>query len=225
MSTDMFPEALVERIARCGNVAVAVVEDPESAVPLARALLAGGVETIELTFRTPKALEALSRITSEVPEMLVGAGTVLTTEQLRDALDAGAAFAVAPGFNPDIVRAAADIGIPFAPGVMTPSEIEGAYALGCTRLLKFFPASVAGGLAGLRTLAAPYRHLGLRFLPLGGLKRENTAEWLSEPLVAACGGSWIAPAALIAANDWEAIAANAAAAAAAAASRQIIDSR
>lgn len=214
MKTELFPAPLVERIAECGNIAVAVVEDPEAAVPLARALLAGGVGTIELTFRTPRALEALKRIVAEVPEMLVGAGTVLTREQLRDAADAGAAFAVAPGFNPDIVRAAADIGIPFAPGVMTPSEIEGAYALGCTRLLKFFPASVAGGLAGLRTLAAPYRHLGLRFLPLGGLKRENTAEWLAEPLVAACGGSWIAPASLIAAKDWECIRRNAADAAA-----------
>lgn len=217
MSTDMFPEALVERMARCGNVAVAVVEDPKAAVPLARALLAGGVGTIELTFRTPRALEALRSIVTEVPEMLVGAGTVLTRDQLRDAAAAGAAFAVAPGFNPDIVRAAADIGLPFAPGVMTPSEIEGAYALGCTRLLKFFPASVAGGLSGLRTLAAPYRHLGLRFLPLGGLKRENTAEWLSEPLVAACGGSWIAPASLIEKGDWEGVRRNAAAAAEAAA--------
>lgn len=217
MSTDMFPEALVERMARCGNVAVAVVEDPKAAVPLARALLAGGVGTIELTFRTPRALEALRSIATEVPEMLVGAGTVLTRDQLRDAAAAGAAFAVAPGFNPDIVRAAADIGLPFAPGVMTPSEIEGAYALGCTRLLKFFPASVAGGLSGLRTLAAPYRHLGLRFLPLGGLKRENTAEWLSEPLVAACGGSWIAPASLIEKGDWEGVRRNAAAAAEAAA--------
>ena len=92
---------------------------------------------------------------------------------------------------------------------MTPSEIENAYAMGCTRLLKFFPASVAGGLHGLRTLAAPYRHLGLRFMPLGGLKADNTAEWLAEPLVAACGGSWIAPAKVIAAKDWAAITANA----------------
>lgn len=216
--TELFPASLVDRIVRGGNVAVAVVEDPDRAVPLARALLAGGVDAIELTFRTPRAVEALRRVASEVPEALVGAGTVLTPAQLREAKDAGAAFAVAPGFNPDVVRAAADLGLPFAPGVMTPSEIEGAYALGCTRLLKFFPASVAGGLAGLRTLAAPYRHLGLRFLPLGGLKRDNTAEWLADPLVAACGGSWIAPAKLIEAGDWAAITDNARAASAAAAS-------
>ena len=213
---DLFPAPLVERIALARNVAVAVVEDPDRAVPLARALLAGGVSAIELAFRTPRAAEALRRIAAEVPDVLVGAGTVLTPAQAREAKDAGAAFAVAPGFNPDVVRAAADLGLPFAPGVMTPSEIEGAYALGCTRLLKFFPASVAGGLAGLRTLAAPYRHLGIRFLPLGGLTAANTAEWLSDPLVAACGGSWIAPARLIAAGDWDAIAANARAAASAA---------
>lgn len=213
---DLFPSALMERISKGGNVAVAVVEDPEKAVPLARALLEGGVDAIELTFRTPCAVEALRRIATEVPEALVGAGTVLTPAQLQEAKDAGAAFAVAPGFNPDVVRAAADIGLPFAPGVMTPSEIEGAYALGCTRLMKFFPASVMGGLNGLKTLAAPYKHLGIKFLPLGGLKLENTAEWLADPLIAACGGSWIAPAKLIAAGDWDTIRANAAAASAAA---------
>lgn len=217
---DMFPLALLERISRCGNVAVAVVENPENAVPLAHALLDGGVDVIELTFRTACAADALHRIASEVPEVLVGAGTVLTPEQLRTAKGAGAAFAVAPGFNPDVVRAAAAEDMPFAPGVMTPSEIEGAYALGCTRLMKFFPASVAGGLKGLKTLAAPYKHLGVKFLPLGGLTRENTAEWLADPLVAACGGSWIAPAKLISACDWGAIRENAAAAAAAAKARQ-----
>ena len=206
---ELFPEALAERISRSGNIAVAIVDDPEKAVPLARALLKGGVDSIELTFRTPCAAEALRRIAAEVPEVTVGAGTVLTPAQVRQARDAGAAFAVAPGFNPDVVRAARDEGIPFAPGIMTPSEIEGAYALGCTRILKFFPASVVGGLAGLRTLSAPYKHLGIRYIPLGGLKAANTAEWLADPLVAACGGSWIAPAKLIAAGDWAAIEANA----------------
>lgn len=213
---EVFPLALMERISQCGNVAVATVDDPGNAVPLARALHAGGVDVIELTFRTECAVEALRRIATEVPEVVVGAGTVLTTAQLREAREAGAAFAVAPGFNPDVVRAAKGEGLPFAPGVMTPSEIEGAYALGCSRLLKFFPASVAGGLKGLRTLAAPYRHLGIKFLPLGGLTLDNTAEWLAEPLIAACGGSWIAPAKAIAARDWGAVRANAAAARAAA---------
>lgn len=206
---ELFPEELAARVSRSGNIAVAVIDDPANAVPLARALLAGGVDAIELTFRTPCAVEALRRIVGEVPEATVGAGTVLTPAQVKEAKEAGAAFAVAPGFNPDVVRAAADIGLPFAPGVMTPSEIEGAYALGCTRIMKFFPASVMGGLAGLRTLSAPYKHLGIRYIPLGGLKASNTAEWLADPLVAACGGSWIAPAKLIGAGDWAAIEANA----------------
>ena len=209
MTNEILPEAIVEKVVRAGNLAVVVIDDAANAVPLARALLAGGVTAMELTFRTPAAAEALRRVAAEVPEMLVSAGTILTIEQLRTAQDNGAAFAVAPGFNPRIVQAAAELGMPFAPGVMTPSEIENAYALGCNRLMKFFPASVAGGLSGLKTLAAPYRHLGLRFMPLGGLKPENTAEWLTEPLVAACGGSWIAPAKLITAKDWSAIAQNA----------------
>lgn len=209
MTNEILPEAIVEKVVRAGNLAVVVIDDAANAVPLARALLAGGVTAMELTFRTPAAAEALRRVAAEVPEMLVSAGTILTIEQLRTAQDNGAAFAVAPGFNPRIVQAAAELGMPFAPGVMTPSEIENTYALGCNRLLKFFPASVAGGLSGLKTLAAPYRHLGLRFMPLGGLKPENTAEWLAEPLVAACGGSWIAPAKLITAKDWSAIAQNA----------------
>ena len=209
MTNEILPEAIVEKVVRAGNLAVVVIDDAANAVPLARALLAGGVTAMELTFRPPAAAEALRRVAAEVPEMLVSAGTILTIEQLRTAQDNGAAFAVAPGFNPRIVQAAAELQMPFAPGVMTPSEIENAYALGCNRLMKFFPASVAGGLSGLKTLAAPYRHLGLRFMPLGGLKPENTAEWLAEPLVAACGGSWIAPAKLITAKDWSAIAQNA----------------
>lgn len=209
MSNEMFPEEMAKHLISCGNVAVAVIEDPGKAVPLAHALLAGGVNAIELTFRTPCAVEALRRIAAEVPEVMVGAGTVLTPAQVTEAKKAGAAFAVAPGFNRDVVKAASDEGLPFAPGIMTPSEIEGAYAMGCTRIMKFFPASVAGGLSGLRTLAAPYKHLGIRFIPLGGLKAANTAEWLADPLVAACGGSWIAPAKFINAADWNAIEANA----------------
>ena len=206
---EMFPEALASRVSAGGNIAVVVIEDPEKAVPVAKALLSGGVSVVELTFRTPRAVEALRRIVSEVPEMLVSAGTVLTPAQVAEAKDAGAAFAVAPGFNPRVVAAAADAGLPFAPGVMTPSEIEGAMELGCTRVLKFFPASVVGGLKALKTLSAPYKHTGVRFIPLGGLNADNTGEWLADPLIAACGGSWIAPARLIDAGDWDQIAANA----------------
>lgn len=207
---EMFPEALAKRVANGANIAVVVVEDPEKAVPAARALLSGGVNVIELTFRTPRAAEALKRVTSEVPEMIVSAGTVLTPEQVAEAKAAGAAFAVAPGFNRRVVAAAADAGLPFAPGVMSPSEIEGAMEMGCTRILKFFPASVMGGLKALKTLAAPYKHTGIRFIPLGGLNADNTGEWLADPIIAACGGSWIAPAKLIDACAWDQIAANAA---------------
>ncbi|MBQ7667470.1 MAG: bifunctional 4-hydroxy-2-oxoglutarate aldolase/2-dehydro-3-deoxy-phosphogluconate aldolase [Kiritimatiellae bacterium] len=208
-TSDLFPAQLAERVSKCANIAVVVIDDPGKAVAVARTLFEGGVSAIELTLRTPCALDAMRRIVAEVPEVLVGAGTVLTAAQVAQAKEAGAAFAVAPGFNRSVVSAAADAGLPFAPGVMTPSEIEGAYEMGCTRVMKFFPASVAGGLQGLRTLSAPYKHLGIRFIPLGGLKADNTAEWLSDPLVAACGGSWIAPAKLIAAGDWAAIRRNA----------------
>jgi 2-dehydro-3-deoxyphosphogluconate aldolase/(4S)-4-hydroxy-2-oxoglutarate aldolase len=203
-----FDPTLAATIQRAGNIAVLVLDDVAKAVPLANALLDGGVQVLELTLRTPAALEALCAVAREVPEMIVGAGTVLTPEQLAQAADAGAAFAVAPGLNPRVVRAAAERGLSFAPGVMTPSEIEQAVELGCT-LLKFFPAGALGGLKTLTTMAAPYQHLGLRYIPLGGLTPETTADYLKSKLVAACGGSWIATSDLIAAGDWSRIRDNA----------------
>lgn len=206
---NIFNTALATKISSCGNIAVVVLDDASKAVKLAKTLLEGGVNVMELTLRTPAALDALGKIVQAVPGMIVGAGTVLTLEQLKQAKAAGAAFAVAPGFNPRIVSAAKEAKFSFAPGVMTPSEIEGAVELGC-RLLKFFPASVIGGLKAIKTLVAPYNHLGLKYIPLGGLTPETTAEYLACPLIAACGGSWIAPTKLIAAGDWDAIRANAA---------------
>lgn len=203
-----FNPDLAKKITDAGNIAVVILDNPEHAVTLATTLLEGGVTVMELTLRTPAALQALATITKEVPEMIVGAGTVLTREQLMQARDAGAAFAVAPGFNPNIVHAATEVGFSFAPGVMTPSEIEGAVACGC-RLLKFFPASVVGGLKAIQTLVAPYNHLGLKYIPLGGLTPETTHEYLASPLIAACGGSWIAPAKCINAGDWKTIRTNA----------------
>jgi len=203
-----FDPALAARIRQHANIAVLVLEDAAKAVPLARALYDGGVRVLELTLRTPAALEALRIVVREVPDMITGAGTVLTPEQLEQAADAGAAFAVAPGLNPRVVRAAAARGFSFAPGVMTPSEIEQALELEC-RVLKFFPAGALGGLKTLTTMAAPYRHLNLDFIPLGGLNPETTADYLKNPLIAACGGSWIATAKQIAAADWDGIRANA----------------
>jgi len=203
-----FDPKLQETIQKSGNIAVLILDDAKKAVPLARALLEGGVNVMELTLRTPAALEALRTVTREVPEMIVGAGTVLSPDQVRQAQDAGAAFAVAPGLNPRVVTVAVECGLSFAPGVMTPSEIEQTIELDC-RLLKFFPAGALGGLKTLTTLTAPYNHLNLRYIPLGGLTPETTGEYLKNKIVAACGGSWIATAELIKNEDWGAIRKNA----------------
>jgi 2-dehydro-3-deoxyphosphogluconate aldolase/(4S)-4-hydroxy-2-oxoglutarate aldolase len=204
-----FPAELLERIERCGVVAVLVVDELAHAVPLARALMDGGIDAMELTLRTPVALEALKAIRADVPDMLPGVGTVLTPEQARRAADAGAAFGVAPGMNLRVVRAAREVGLPFAPGVATASELEAALELGC-REMKFFPAEPTGGVTYLKSLAAPYAHLGVRFVPLGGLQPDNVRGYLSSPLVLAVGGSWIAPRSLIQQEDWDAIKINAA---------------
>ncbi|NLB68343.1 MAG: bifunctional 4-hydroxy-2-oxoglutarate aldolase/2-dehydro-3-deoxy-phosphogluconate aldolase [Lentisphaerae bacterium] len=208
MSKKPFDSEVAKSICDCGNIAVVIIDDAGRAVDLAHALLDGGVNIMELTLRTPAALRALEAVAVKVPDMVVGAGTVLSISQLKDARNAGAAFAVAPGFNRSVVQSAMDMNFSFAPGVMTPSEIEGAVETGC-RILKFFPASVVGGPQALKTLTAPYNHLGIKYIPLGGLAPDNTADYLMNPAVAACGGSWIAPAKLINESDWEAIRANA----------------
>jgi 2-dehydro-3-deoxyphosphogluconate aldolase/(4S)-4-hydroxy-2-oxoglutarate aldolase len=208
--------SLERRIRRAAVIAVVTIDDPARAVPLANALLEGGVSAIELTLRTSSALESLEAVTKNVPEMLVGAGTVLTTEQLASVRDAGATFAVAPGFNREIVAAADEMGFPFAPGVMTPSEIEGAWSMGCS-VLKFYHAGLAGGLAALKSLTGPYAHLGLKFIPLGGVDEANLGAWIADPITLAVGGSWIAPRQEIAAGEFDAITARAAAASAIAA--------
>lgn len=218
MISPLFDQALAEKISASGVVAVLVVDDVKDAVPLARALLEGGVDVMELTLRTPAALDALKVIRREVPEMLAGIGTILSPEQLRAAREAGAAFGVAPGCNPRVLAAAREEGFPFAPGIATPTDIEMALEHGC-RLLKFFPAEQLGGLSHLRAMAAPYAHLGVRYLPLGGLTAANAAAYLQDPLIAAIGGSWIAPRDLIKSGDWPKITANAHGAAALAKAR------
>lgn len=199
-----FDSRTLQRMKRCGVMAVLVVDDAASAVPLARALVAGGVDAMELTLRTPAAIEALVAVRRDVPEMLCGIGTILAPEQVHAVREAGAAFGVSPGVNPRVIREAQKVGLPFAPGVVTPSDVEAALDLGC-RELKFFPAEPSGGMAYLRSLAAPYAHLGVRFVPLGGVSTKNLAAYLAEPLVLAVGGSWLAPRELIAAADWHAI--------------------
>lgn len=197
----MISSELARRIGDAGVIAVITIEDAKDAVLLAKALLEGGVSAIELTLRTPAAPAAIEAVAAGEPKMMVGAGTVLNVDDLKTVRDAGAVFAVAPGFNPRIVEAADAMGFPFAPGVMTPSEIENAYAAGCD-VLKFYHAGVAGGLSALTALAAPYAHLGIRFIPLGGVKQDNLAEWSAEPSILAVGGSWIAPKRDIAQQRW-----------------------
>jgi len=183
---------------------VIVIEDANHAVPLAQALLAGGLEVIEVTFRTTAAAEAIRRIKAEVPNMLVGAGTVVTPEQIQSALQAQVDFGLAPGTHPNTVRAFQDAGIPFVPGVMTPSDIEKGLSLGCTHL-KFFPAAAAGGAPMLKNLLAPYKSQGVKFCPTGGLNLNNMNEYLALPEVFAIGGSWLATPQQIAASDWDSI--------------------
>ena len=185
-------------------VPVAVIDRLEDAVPLARALVAGGLTTLELTLRTPVALDALRAIRRAVPEMKAGAGTVLSTAQVDQVLEAGACFAVAPGLNPKVVQHAQARGLAFFPGVMTPTDVELALDLGCL-LQKFFPASVAGGLEMIKALAAPYGHTGLKLIPLGGITAQNMADYLAHPLVAAVGGSWLVDKKRMAAGDWAGI--------------------
>ena len=201
------------QIEAAGVLAVLVIEKAADAAPLAEALLEGGITAMELTLRTDAAIDALRAIKKAVPQMLVGIGTVLTPEQVKQVAAEGAAFAVSPGINRRVVQTAIDCGLPFAPGVLTPSDIEAALELGCRRL-KLFPAEVSGGLNYLRNIAAPYNHLGVKYLPLGGVKQSNLAEYLSEPLVAAVGGSWLAPKEAIANHDWAQIKSLAAAASA-----------
>ena len=213
MPSVTFPPALARGIYDAGVIAVLVIDEPADALPLAGALVAGGVHAIELTLRTPSALESLAIIKKNMPRMLVGAGTVLTPAQVLQARDAGADFAVAPGCNARVLAAAAEARLPFAPGIATPSDIEAALEFGCA-LLKFFPAEPSGGLAYLKNMAAPYAHLGLRYMPLGGITAATAAAWLADPLIAALGGTWLAPRPLIQARDWAGITQRAAEAAA-----------
>lgn len=200
----MFPQTLQSQIKSSRVVAVLVIDDAKNAVPLAKALLAGGIRSMELTLRTESALDCIKAVADAVPDMLVGAGTILTPEQAAKAKEAGAQFGVSPGCNPRVIQAARALGLPFAPGIMTPSDIESAVEQGC-RLLKFFPAETSGGLNHLKAIAAPYAHLNINYIPLGGMTATTAIPYLASPLVAAIGGSWIASRDEIANQDWAAI--------------------
>jgi 2-dehydro-3-deoxyphosphogluconate aldolase / (4S)-4-hydroxy-2-oxoglutarate aldolase len=206
MSNSMveFPAAFRARLRKTGVVAVLVVDEVEAAVPVAKALLEGGIDVMELAMRTPASMIALERIASQVPEMLPGVGTILFPDQVLEARSRGAAFIVTPGTNRRVIESALASGLPIAPGVCVPSDVETTLEYGC-RLLKFFPAEPQGGLAYLKAMNAPYAHLGVEYIPLGGVSEANCNAWVSEKCVIAVGGSWVAPRERIAAKDWAGI--------------------
>ena len=183
-------------------VPVLTIERLADAVPLARALVAGGVRVLEVTLRTPVALEAAKAMIAEVPEAVVGIGTILNADDLARAENVGARFGISPGATPDLLKAAAASGLPFAPGIATASELMQALAHGLG-LVKFFPAEQSGGIKALRALAGPFPDT--RFCPTGGIGEANAAAWLAEPNVVAVGGSWLCPAADVRSGNWTGI--------------------
>ncbi|MFO7937754.1 MAG: bifunctional 4-hydroxy-2-oxoglutarate aldolase/2-dehydro-3-deoxy-phosphogluconate aldolase [Kiritimatiellia bacterium] len=199
-----FTTDMLNRFKKCGAAAGFTPTSAEKAVQLSKALIKGGIDIIELTLRTPTALEGLKRVCIEVPEMMVIAGTVLTPEQVMEVKKAGAHCAVAPGTNPRVVRAAQEAELPFAPGIVTPSELEAAIELGC-RFVKFFPAGASGGIPYLRSMATPYKHLDIQYFPLGGVNLGNIVDYLKEENIPVAGGSWLTKKELTESENWDAI--------------------
>lgn len=191
-----------------GVVPVVALDDAAKALPLADALLEGGLPVAEITFRTEAARDTISAMARSRPELIVGAGTVLTEAQVDAAQEAGARFALSPGIDGAVLAHAAQRGLPFAPGIMTPSDLQLALRHGC-KMVKFFPAMPAGGPNMLKNIAAPYAHTGVGFNPTGGVSLANLAEWLALPQVRAVGGTWIASRDDIAAGNWAQITENA----------------
>lgn len=197
-------KTMLARISAKRIVPVIVLDNEEQAEPLAEALLKAGLDIMEITFRTAAAEASIRRLAKRFPEILLGAGTVLDTEQVKRAANAGARYLLAPGLNETVVRTAREAGLLMFPGIMTPSEVERALSLDC-RILKFFPAEAAGGVGMLKALEGPYSHTGVKFLPTGGIGLDNMGSYLERPSVAAIGGSWIVEKKLIAAKDWKTI--------------------
>lgn len=183
-------------------VPVIVVDDVATAVPLARALVDGGIPVLEVTLRTPAGLDAIARIAAEVPDAIVGAGTVLDPHDVEASVRAGARFVVSPGTTPELLDAVAEFGVPALPGVSSAGELMGLAARGFDHA-KFFPAEPAGGVAYLKALAGPFP--GFRFCPTGGIGQGNAADYLALPNVSSVGGSWLAPRDAVAAGDWDRI--------------------
>jgi len=194
---------LLQELGRLGVVPVVKIERAEDAVALGEALLAGGLACAEITFRTAAAEDAIHRISSSLPEIMVGAGTVLSVEQADKAVNAGAQFVVCPGFNQKVVEWCLQNEIPVTPGVATPTEIDMALDKGL-RILKFFPAEALGGITTLKAIGAPYANV--KFIPTGGINQDNLADYLAQSSVHCCGGSWLVEANLISAGKFDEIA-------------------
>jgi 2-dehydro-3-deoxyphosphogluconate aldolase/(4S)-4-hydroxy-2-oxoglutarate aldolase len=194
-----YRDSMASILAASPVIPVVTISDVAHAVPLAKALVRGGVRVVEVTLRTPAALRAIEAIASGAPDILLGAGTVVTDAHLRDAEQAGAAFAISPGSTPALLAAAQSAKIPFLPGVATPSEIMRAIEAGYDHL-KFFPAAVFGGTDALKAFSGPFPTL--RFCPTGGISAENAMRYLALPNVVCVGGSWLTPAAAVAAGNW-----------------------
>ena len=193
---------MMEQLSRIGIVPVIAINDAADAVPLAQALIDGGLPCAEVTFRTAAAADAIKNMTEAFPDMVVGAGTVLTCEQVDRAVAAGAKFIVSPGLNPTTVKHCQEIGIPVCPGTANPSDIEVALSLGL-KTVKFFPAEAAGGLKYIKSIAAPY--VDMKFMPTGGINASNLNTYLDFPKILACGGSWMVKADLINNGDFNGI--------------------
>ena len=195
---------VVEKLNEIKIVPVLVLNDLESGLKMCEILVECGLPAAEITFRTQAAESIIKAASDRFPELYLGAGTILNTTDLDRAFNAGAKFAVAPGFNPTVVKAAVAKGYAFAPGICTPSELEPAHELGC-KFLKFFPAEAAGGVPMLKSLIAPYKHLGIRFMPTGGVTTANVTDYISLKEVVAVGGTWLGKADDIAAGNWDKI--------------------
>lgn len=197
-------ETVIEHLSAMRVVPVAIIDDSEKAAPLARALLAGGCDVMEVSFRSPAAAAAIDDIVAEVPEMFVGVGSLLSVDDVSVATSSGATFGLAPGFESTVVKSAADAGFPFIPGFLTPSNVIQSLAFGC-EVQKFFPAAPMG-VEFLKASLATFSHkTNLRVIAAGGITPENVASWLAVPQVIACCSSWACPREMIAAEDWAGI--------------------
>ena len=193
---------VLDRLKQSGVVPVVVLDDAKDAVATAKALLAGGVDVMEITFRTAAAADSIKAVTENCPDMLVGAGTVITLEQCKKAVECGAKFIVSPGFDPEVAAWCVERNVPITPGCVTPTEIVAAMKLGLNAV-KFFPAGVYGGLKAMKSLSAPFG--GIKFIPTGGIDAKNLKEYLEAPFVHAVGGSWLCPKKEIAAGNFDAV--------------------